>query len=247
MSIKVDNLIKEFKDKKNGTLRAVDGVTFQCDEGRIFGLLGLNGAGKTTILRIICTILKPLSGDVHVSGFNVSKDTNEVRKRIGFLPADSGLYNHFTARETLIYFGRLFKYPEEKLAERVNYLIGAFGMEEFADKTCKGLSSGMKQKICLARSIVHDPPVVIFDEPTNSLDVVTRVAVHDFILQCKAQGKCVVLSTHLMSEAQKLCDDIAILNKGKIVVKTTLDEMRRETGKDDLEHVFLSYVGANGS
>jgi sodium transport system ATP-binding protein len=244
MSVTVDNLSKEFRGKNRSRVQAVSDVSFQCEEGKVYGLLGLNGAGKTTILRIICTILRPQEGKVTVSGFDVAQQPQEVRKRIGFLPADSGLYNYFTPRETLRYFGKLSKYPPKVLEARINQLVTMFGMQEFADQLCKGFSSGMKQKVCLARAIVHDPPVVIFDEPTNRLDVITRVGVHDFIHRCRDAGKCVILSTHMMDEAEKLCDTIGILHDGKLLVQDTLDGLRRRSGSERLEDIFLSFVGA---
>ncbi len=239
MSISVKSLVKEFADKKHGTVRAVQNVSFECNSGKIFGLLGLNGAGKTTILRIICTVLKAQSGQVTVDGYDVNTHANEVRKRIGFLPAESGVYSYFTPREILSYYARLCKYPEEKVESRVSKLISLLDIDEFADKYAKGLSSGMRQKVCLARSIVHDPPVIIFDEPTNSLDVLTRVSVHDFIREQRDAGKSIVLSTHIMSEAEKLCDQIGILHSGKLLALGTLDELRQESGKQSLEDIFI--------
>jgi sodium transport system ATP-binding protein len=243
MSIEVQQLVKNFPDRKKGKVEAVQDVSFSCRPGAIFGLLGLNGAGKTTILRTICTILQPVAGRVTVYGFDTTKQPDEVRRRIGFLPAGGGLYSHFTPRETLRYFGKLCKYPEDKIEQRVSEMISTLHMEDFADKYCKGLSSGMTQKVCLARAIVHDPPVVIFDEPTNSLDVLTRVAVHNLIRKCRDEGKCVILSTHIMSEAEKLCDDIAILHKGKILAAGTLEQLREQTGLHYLEDIFVRFVG----
>ena len=242
--IQVQNVSKEFKDKKRGKVIAVQDATFTCNTGRIFGLLGLNGAGKTTMLRMICTIMQPSSGTITVSGFDAHDQSDEVRRRIGFLPADGGLYEWYTPREILRYFAQLCKYPQDKIEERLNRLIALMRIDEFADRYAKHLSSGMTQKVCVARAVVHDPPVVIFDEPTNSLDVLTSVSVHEFIRQCRDEGKCVVLSTHIMSEAQKLCDDIAILHEGKILALATLEELRNTTGLYELEDIFIKLVGA---
>lgn len=239
MSIVVRNLQKQFLDKKHGNIKAVDDVSFQCLPGSIFGLLGLNGAGKTTILRIVCTVIKADSGQVSVSGFDVNSQSAEVRKNIGFLPAESGVYHFLTPREILAYYARLCKYPENKVKERVDEVIESLGMVEYADKYAKGLSSGMKQKICLARAIIHDPPVIIFDEPTNSLDVITRVSVHEFIAQRRSEGKTVILSTHIMSEAEKLCDQIGILHKGRLLALGTLEQLRETTGLTNLEDIFI--------
>lgn len=245
MTVSVRGLHKSFHDRKHGIVHAVQDVSFECYGGRIFGLLGMNGAGKTTILRVISTILKAQTGTVKVAGFDVNTESNQVRRRIGFLPAESGMYRYFTPREILTYYAKLYDFPKEKIAARVKTLIEMLEMENFADKYAKGLSSGMKQKIALARAIVHDPEVIIFDEPTNSLDVITRVAVHDFILGRKREGKCIILSTHIMSEAEKLCDEIGILHKGTLLSTGTLDMMRADTGQTLLEDVFINYVRKN--
>lgn len=238
MTVSVRNLVKRFKSGRSVT-DAVQNVSFDCAPGTIFGLLGLNGAGKTSILRIVCTVLGADAGSVCIMGFDVRSMKIEVRKRIGFLPADAGLYENLTPREILTYYARLYKYPEEELNERVDKVIAMVGIQEFADKRTKGFSSGMKQKVCLARSVVHDPPVMIFDEPTNSLDVVTRRSVHNFMRQCRNEGKCVILSTHIMSEAEKLCDDLVILHKGRVLADGSLNQIRTEYGLTDLEDIFI--------
>lgn len=238
MTVSVRNLVKRFKSGRSVT-DAVQNVSFDCAPGTIFGLLGLNGAGKTSILRIVCTVLGADAGSVFIMGFDVRSMKIEVRKRIGFLPADAGLYENLTPREILTYYARLYKYPEEELNERVDKVIAMVGIQEFADKRTKGFSSGMKQKVCLARSVVHDPPVMIFDEPTNSLDVVTRRSVHNFMRQCRNEGKCVILSTHIMSEAEKLCDDLVILHKGRVLADGSLNQIRTEYGLTDLEDIFI--------
>lgn len=242
MTIKVDHVSKRFKGKKNATVQAVGDVSFTAESGKIFGLLGLNGAGKTTLLRMICTVLQPDSGSISVCGFDAAKQPAEVRSKIGFLPADSGLYSYDTPRETLRFFGRLCKYPGDLLEARIEELITLFNMEDFGDKLCKGLSSGMKQKVCFARAIIHDPDVIIFDEPTNNLDIVTRVAVHDYIRKCRDDGKCVILSTHIMSEAEKLCDELAIMHKGQLLALGSPDSLRQQTGQQFLEDVFINYI-----
>lgn len=246
MSVLARNLVKNFRTRKHGIIAAVQNVSFECHPGKIFGLLGLNGAGKTSILRIVCTILNAESGSVSVMGYDLKTETNEVRKRIGFLPADSGIYENHTPREILTYYARLYKYPESGLAERVEFVIKMAGIDEFADKRAKGFSSGMKQKVCLARAVVHDPMVMIFDEPTNSLDVLTRRSVHDFMRQCRDAGKCVILSTHIMSEAERLCDDVAIVHQGRILRKGSLEQIRLDYSCSDLEDIFAECITKEG-
>jgi sodium transport system ATP-binding protein len=242
MSLEVKNLVKHFYDKQRGEFAAVDGVSFICKPGEILGLLGPNGAGKTTVMRMIATMLVPDEGEVFVEGISAQKAPHEVRKRIGFLSSETGLYERLTPRETLIYFARLNKYPTRDLKRRVEEVIQLLDLSAFADRRCEKLSTGMKQKVSIARAIVHDPPVIALDEPTNGLDVIAILAMHDFIGLCKKTRKCLLMSTHIMQEAEKLCDQIAIMHKGKIFAQGSLDELRQSTGKNYLEDIFLASV-----
>lgn len=243
MTIKVRNLTKEFYDEaRHGDMTAVDNVSFDCESGKIFGLLGPNGAGKTTTLRILTTILKPTSGEALICGHDVVKEARLVRSKIGFLSADTGVYERLTPREMLTYFARINHYPDNKLKTRIESVLEMLGMNDFADTRCEKLSTGMRQKTSIARSVIHDPEVLIFDEPTNGLDVLTIRAMQDFIAKCREQGKCILLSTHIMSEAEKLCDHIGIIHKGKLLSVGTLEELRAQTSKHYLEDIFVEIV-----
>jgi len=241
--IELRNLVKVFHDRKRGEIRAVDNISFQCSPGRIFGLLGANGAGKTTTLRMLATLLQPTSGSGSVAGFDLLEQPEKVRTRIGFLSGTTALYGRLSVREILAYFGRLNGMPEDVLRHRIDELIRLLEMEAFADGRCERLSTGQKQRVSIARSIVHAPPVMVFDEPTSGLDVMSSRTIMRFIERCRDQGQTVIFSTHIMSEAERLCDEIAIIHSGKIAGRGTLDELRRETGQDSLEMVFLAMVG----
>ena len=240
--IEARRLTKVFQDKKRGEIRAVDAVSFQCQPGQIFGLLGVNGAGKTTCLRVLGTILQPSSGTASVGGFDVSREPDRVRAHIGFLSTATALYGRLTAQEMVAYFGRLHGLAGQLLRQRIDSIFTTFDMNEFRHRRCDQLSSGMKQKVSIARTLVHDPPVMIFDEPTHDLDVLTARTVVNFIRDCRARGKTVIFSTHVMREAEKLCDTIAIIHQGRILAEGTLAQLRERTRAYDLEDVFVGVV-----
>lgn len=242
MGIEVKDLRKKFFDANRGEFFAVDGVSFQCHHGETFGLLGPNGAGKTTMMRLISTILAPTDGTVIVEGFDVRTHPTEVRRRIGFLSADTGLYERLTPREILTYFAQLNRVPANQVNARVAEVIERLAISSFASTICEKLSTGMKQRVSIARAIVHDPPVLILDEPSSGLDVIGIRAIHDFVNECKQKNKCLLFSTHIMAEAEKLCDRIALLHRGKLFAVGTLDELRTETNQHYLEDVFLQLV-----
>jgi sodium transport system ATP-binding protein len=241
--IEACELGKVFSHKKRGEVRAVDSVSFSCKPGEIYGLLGANGAGKTTTLRMLATILSPTSGSATVAGFDVVRDATKVRSHIGFLSTATALYDRLTAEETVEYFGRLQGLDSATISRRMSELFRALDMEEFRDRRCAKLSTGMKQKVSIARTLVHDPPVMIFDEPTNGLDVMAARAITDFIRQCRDQNKTVIFSTHVMSEVEKLCDRIGIIHKGRLCAEGTLDELRARYRCDSLEQVFVTISG----
>jgi sodium transport system ATP-binding protein len=240
--IEARQLTKLFHDKKRGQIRAVDGVSFRCQPGQVFGLLGVNGAGKTTCLRLLGTILQPSSGTATVCGFDVLGQPERVRASIGFLSTATALYGRLTAQETVEYFGRLHGLAESLLRQRLDAIFETLDMNEFRNRRCDQLSSGMKQKVSIARTLVHDPPVMIFDEPTHGLDVLTARTVVGFIRDCRARGKTVIFSTHVMREAEKLCDSIAIIHGGRIMAEGTLGALRERTGEQDLDDVFVKLV-----
>jgi sodium transport system ATP-binding protein len=238
----VRGLTKVFYDESRGEVQAVRGIDFECRAGEIFGLLGANGAGKTTTLRMLSTILAPTAGTALVLGYDVVKEPAAVRKSLGFYSSTTALYPKLTARETIEFFARINQYPETQVPQRVAYLIERFGLDRYADARIEKLSSGMKQKVSIARTVAHDPPLLIFDEPTVGLDVLNAIEMQDVIREFSAQGKTVIFSTHIMSEAEKLCDRIAIIHNGLILASGTLGELRTSTGEHYLEDIFVHYV-----
>lgn len=242
MSIQVNKLSRIFHDAKRGEFYAAKDVTFSCEKGEVFGLLGPNGAGKTTTLQMLSTLISPTSGDATVNGFNIIMDPLGVRKQIGFTSSDTGLYERLTGREILTYFAKLHKYPKEKIDSRIKYLADRLNMTEFIDTRTEKLSTGMKQKVSLARAMVHDPPILILDEPTSGLDVLTSQMVYEIVRTCKESNKCVVFSTHIMNEAEKLCDRIGIIYNGILHSIGTIEELKEETGEEGLEEIFLKVV-----
>lgn len=240
--VAVRQLAKVFHDQARGAVRAVDGIDFECRAGEIFGLLGANGAGKTTTLRILATILKPGAGTATVMGHNVDLEPEAVRRNLGFHSATTALYPRLTARETLEFFARINGYPADRVGARVTALVTRFGIEEYADALVDKLSQGMKQKVAIARTIAHDPPVLIFDEPTVGLDVLNAIEMQKVIGGLRDEGKTILFSTHIMSEAQKLCDRIAIIHRGRIHACDTLQNLRAATGDHYLEDIFVRFV-----
>ena len=240
--IHAENLVKVFRDKKRGEVRAVDGVSFHCQPGQVFGLLGVNGAGKTTTLRILATILRPCSGSAQICGFDVTQAPEKVRANIGFLSTATALYARLTPEELVRYFGRLHGMTEEALEARMQHLFPLLEIDSFRDRRCDKLSTGMKQKVSIARTLVHDPPVMIFDEPTHGLDILAARTIIDFIRDCRTRGKTVIYSTHVMSEAVKLCDRIAIIHGGRVMAEGKLQELQQRTGEEDLEEVFVKII-----
>jgi sodium transport system ATP-binding protein len=240
--IRVQSLAKSFRDPKRGIIAAVDGISFEAHAGEIFGLLGSNGAGKTTALRMLATILKPTGGTAEVAGFDIVRNEADVRRRVGFLSGDMGHYHRLSPREVLSIFGELNGVPRDRLKARVDHLIEQFDMASFADSRVDTFSTGMKQRAAIARVLVHDPPVLILDEPTSGLDVPTAQIIENFILDAKRAQKCVILSTHIMEEAEYLCDRIAVVHGGKIQAIGTMEELRAHTGKQRLREIFLDLI-----
>lgn len=237
--IEVNNLSKQFKN-----IKAVDNVNFKVNKGEILGLLGENGAGKTTTLRMIATMLKPTSGDAVIEGYSITKEPSQVRGEIGILfGGEVGLYDRLTARENMMYFARLNGMNDEEAKESIENLINMLQMQEFIDRRVGKFSRGMKQKVAIARSIVHKPSVMLFDEPTIGLDVTASKIVQDFILSCKAENKSIIFSSHSMREVEKLCDRIIIIHKGKLIEEGTVEELKKKYNNEDMEDIFISLVG----
>ena len=241
--IEARELTKVFHDAGRGDVVAANRVSFTCQPGEIFGLLGPNGAGKTTTLRMLSTVLQPTSGTAIVAGHDVIAAPLEVRRAIGFLSANTGLYGKLTARETLEYFGKLHGLGGRSLSRRVDELIELFDIGTFANVYCEKLSSGMKQKVSIARAIVHDPEVLILDEPTLGLDILVASTMIQMVEDSRARGKCIIFSTHIMSEVERLCDRIGIVHRGELRAVGTLQELRERTSREYLEEIFIALVG----
>jgi sodium transport system ATP-binding protein len=233
--ISIQNVSKWF-----GKFKAVDNINIEVKKGEIFGLLGLNGAGKTTTQRMVSTVFRPTEGEILVNGFNSKNDSSEVRKNIGFLPTEVGLYDRLTAREVIRYFGILNDIEKNQINDKIDVILEKLSLTEYADKRCSKLSRGNKQKVAIARAIIHEPQVFIFDEPTSGLDVISSRAVLDFVKQCKKDGKTILYSSHSMYETEEICDRISIIHDGKILMTNSIKKIQKEY--ESLENAFISTV-----
>jgi sodium transport system ATP-binding protein len=240
--IHVEKLSKRFSDLRRGSVAALEEVSFDVKPGEIFGLLGPNGAGKTTCLRVLSTVLKPTSGTAVVAGYDVLTHPVEVRARIGFMSGNTGIYDRMTAWELVEYFGRLYGMEESVLKRRMAEIFTTLQMNDFRDVLGSKMSTGMKQKVSIARTIIHDPPVLIFDEPTMGLDVLVARAVLTAIGSLRDEGKCIIYSTHIMREVEKLCDRTAIIHKGQILAAGTPAELQAQFGESEFEEVFFGLI-----
>jgi sodium transport system ATP-binding protein len=238
----VDNLCKSFRDLRRGQVLAVDHVSFEAHAGEVFGLLGPNGAGKTTAMRMLCTVLRPTGGTASIAGHDIVKEPGEVRKRIGFLSANTAIYDRMSAWELVEYFGRLYGLGEDELKSRMEHVFATLKMNDFRDVLGAKMSTGMRQKVSIARAIIHDPPVLIFDEPSAGLDVLVARSVMQTIQHLRELGKCILFSTHIMREVERLCDRVAIMGNGRIRACGTLEELRAQFGQSDLEELFFQLV-----
>jgi sodium transport system ATP-binding protein len=234
-AVTVDRLEKTLG--KNKVLR---GISLEANAGEIFGLLGPNGAGKTTTLRVICTLLAPQSGSVKVLGYDTRSAPEEVRRRVGVVTADIGVYPRLSARENITYFAQLSGVTDGDVHRRVDAVIDRLGMESFANQRADSLSSGQKQKVAIGRAIVHDPEVLMFDEPTSNLDVLASREIREFMVESRERGRCVIFSTHVLHDAERLCDRVTILHEGSVVATGSTSEVRG--AHRDLEDAFLELV-----
>ncbi|MEZ6006061.1 MAG: ATP-binding cassette domain-containing protein [Planctomycetota bacterium] len=241
-AIEATGLFKTFHSRERGVVNAVQGLDLTCHYGEIFGLLGPNGAGKTTTLRMLAGILVPSAGVARIAGVDAGIDPIAVRQRIGFLSGSTGLYPRLTAVETLRYFGKLHGLQGAALEQRIEELVATFRLHEFASGRCEGLSTGQRQRVSIARAVVHDPDVLILDEPTTGLDILAASDMIDFIESRRSAGRCVLFSTHILSEAERLCDRIGIVYHGRTLAAGTLDELRAESGAQFLEQIFKVFV-----
>ena len=238
--IRVDHLTKTYEDPDGGEVAAARDVSLTCNAGEIYGLLGPNGAGKTTTLRCLATILTPTGGNATIAGHDLVRDPQAVRRSIGFLSASTGLYARLTPRETLSFFGSLHGLKGEELEGRVDEVLGLFDIASYADRPNDRLSTGMKQRVGLARAVVHDPPVLILDEPTSGLDPIVSRTVEQAVMSLAKTGKCVLLSTHLLSQAEDICSRIGIIGKGRVLGEGTIPELCAKTGTRTLREAFFA-------
>mgnify|MGYP000896165768 CR=1 FL=1 len=240
--IRVHALTKHYADLRRGKLVALGGISFQAAPGQIYGLLGPNGAGKTTALRIISTVLRASGGSATINGYDVTTQADQVRRQIGFMSANTAVYDRMTAWEMVEYFGRLHGIPEAPLHQRMEELFQRLQMNDIRDLLGAKMSTGMRQKVSIARAIVHDPPVLIFDEATAGLDVLVARALLNTVAELRDHGKCILFSTHIMREAEKLCDRLAIIHRGRILAEGPLEQLRAEHGERDLEELFFQLI-----
>lgn len=243
VAIDVRGLRKSFEDPDGGLVEAVTDGTLTCVTGEVCGLLGPNGAGKTTTLRCLATILRPTGGTARVAGYDVVAEPEAVRRNIGFLAAGAGLYGRLTPRETLHFYGGMYGLRGAELEGRVEQMLSMFDIQSYADRPVDRLSTGMKQRVSIARAVVHDPPVLILDEPTNGLDPVVTQAVEASVRRLAEDGKCVLFSTHVLSQAEDLCHRLAIIARGRVVAEGTVAELLERTGTASLRAAFFALVG----
>lgn len=240
--IEVQQVTKQF-----GTFTALEDVSFRVEAGEVYGLLGENGAGKTTMMRMMATILRPTAGDIEVAGFSVIKGPNEVRRRIGILfGGDVGLYSRLTARENIAYFGSMYGLDRTAIEQRIERLSQMLEMDSFLDRRVGPFSRGMKQKVAIARTLVHDPQVILLDEPTTGLDVTAASMFRQMIGTLQAEGKTILFSSHNMGEIDKLCKRIALIHKGRLQFSGTLQKLREQYGMQDLDDLFMTVVEGSG-
>jgi sodium transport system ATP-binding protein len=230
--------------KRFGEVIAVSDVTFRAEDGRITGLLGPNGAGKSTTLRMLCTVLRPTTGEAWIDGVSIAGDPLGTRRRIGVLPHGAGIYPHLTARENIAYFGELYGLERGEREQRAGELVALLEMSDFADRRAKNLSQGQKLKTALARALVHRPRNVLLDEPTNGLDVMAVRNLRALLGRLRAEGHCILFSSHVMQEVATLCDEVVVIAAGTVVARGTPDELRAQAGRGDLEEAFVQLIGA---
>lgn len=239
-----ENLTKAFPTPDGREKLAVDRLSFRVGQGQIYGLLGPNGAGKTTTLRMLSGLMAPTGGTARLAGHDVAAEPREVKRVLGFLTASTGLYQRLTPRELLIYFAQLHGMGADAASVRAEHLIDWLGIRDFAGLRCGALSTGQKQRVNIARALVADPPILIMDEPTLGLDVLSNRVILDFIRRERDQGKSIILSTHYLDEAETMCDRIGLLHDGRLVAEGDLSALRSQTGEQRLSNIFLCVVGA---
>ena len=244
--IEARNLRKTFTTPV-GDVHAVNGLSLNVRSGEVFGLLGANGAGKTTTLRMILGLMKPTSGSASVAGFDVATQPEQVKRSVALVSASAGLYQWLSPRELMHYFADLYDVPKDNANRRIEQLADLFDLNSFIDRPCSGLSTGQQQRVNLARSLMHDPPVVLMDEPTRGLDIVGSKRIFDFTARLKEMGKAVIFCTHRLEEAQRLCDRFGLMFRGRLQLEGTLTELRQKSGRESITDMFLDLMNENNS
>ncbi|MDX8360385.1 MULTISPECIES: ATP-binding cassette domain-containing protein [Bacillaceae] len=238
--IEVKNVSKLFKENKK-TITAVKDVSFSISKGEIVGLLGENGAGKTTLLRMISTIMEPTDGSIKINGIDISKKTMGIKQQIGVLfGSETGLYDRLSARENLAYFASLYGISKHETNVRIDQLAVRFGMKDYIDRKVGGYSKGMRQKVAIARTLIHDPDIILFDEPTTGLDITSANMFRELVHQLRKEGKTIIFSSHIMEEVKMLCQSIIMIHKGELVYQGAIDELYKQEESDDLNYIFMS-------
>ena len=244
--IQINEVTKQFKDKQK-YVTALKHVTFEVKKGEVVGLLGENGAGKTTLLRTIATLLTPTEGNVLVGVYDTVKNPNDIKKRMGVLfGGETGLYDRLTARENLEYFATLYGLGKHQTKVRIEDLAKMFGMRDYLDRKVGGFSKGMRQKVAIARTLIHNPDIILFDEPTTGLDITSSNVFRQLVHQLKREGKTIVFSSHIMEEVSMLCDSVAMMHKGELVYHGNLEDLYQSEGTDDLNYIFMSKLVRGG-
>ncbi len=244
--IEIQNISKTFYHAGGRQVDAVRDVSFTMDSGEIFGLLGPNGAGKTTLLRMLAGIIAPDNGKCIIDGVDSRQEPEAIRAKIGFLSGNTRLYNRLTAREVLRYFGRLNNMPDSEISKRIDEVVEMLDMGEFIDRRCETFSTGQMQRTSIARVIIHSPQILILDEPTLGLDIMSSQSILDFIRNARSQGRAVIFSTHYMTEAETLCDRIGLIYDGRLLTIGTRQELYEKTATDNLQQAFLEMIRIEG-
>ncbi|MBK6766932.1 MAG: ATP-binding cassette domain-containing protein [bacterium] len=246
-AVTVRNLGKVYRDASGGQVVGCMDVSFDAEYGKIFGVLGTNGAGKTTTLRMLATMLVPTDGSARIAGFDLHLNAQDVRRSIGFLSASTGVYGRLTAREMLEYFAALHGFAPADTDRRLRDVCDLLDLHDFIDRRCEKLSTGQRQRVNIARTILHDPPVLIFDEPTSGLDILAAAQIVSFMRKSRTEGKCVLLSTHVMREAELLCDEILLIHQGRVRDQGSVADLQQRHDSPQLEIVFLRAIGEDSS
>ncbi len=247
IAVQVNGLGKTYRDSSGSSVVGCKNVSFSADYGAIFGILGTNGAGKTTLLRMLATMIQPTEGIASVAGFDLCTHAQDVRRSIGFLSATTGIYGRLTAREMLHYFAALHGFEPARAVQRIAEVTDLLDLHEFLDRRCEKLSTGQRQRVSIGRTVLHDPPVLIFDEPTSGLDILAAAQIVQFMRESRSRGKCVLLSTHVMREAELLCDRMILIHQGVVKDTGAVVELQQRHGSSQLEVVFLRAIGEDSS